>query len=69
MMERRVKALVGHWIAAYEGVNAKTPHLNPSRGQRCGAVAICGARLVPWRPLQPSQEGFNSPALHHLIIH
>lgn len=39
-MMRRVAALVGQWIAACEGVNAKTPHPDPSREQRCGAVAI-----------------------------
>lgn len=38
--------------------------------QRLAAVGsglMCGARLVPWRPLQPSQEGFDSPALHQFF--
>lgn len=43
-MMRRVEALVGHRIAACEGVNAKTPHLNPLPGVRRGAVAICMGR-------------------------
>ena len=25
-----------------------------------------GARLEPWRPLQPTQAGSDPPALHHL---
>lgn len=39
-MMRRVAAPVGRWIAAFGGGKAKAPHLNPLRGQRCGAVAI-----------------------------
>lgn len=38
---RRVAALVGQRIAAYGGGKAKTPHLNPSRGQGVG----------PWRSI------------------
>ena len=64
-MKRRVVAPAGHGIAASRGKNDEGPmSVFPARDSRHKAVAINGARLVPWRPLQPSQAGFESPTLH-----
>ncbi len=62
---RRIIASISQGIAADRGRNDEGPtSVFPARDSRHKAVAINGARLVPWRPLQPIRVGFNSPALH-----
>jgi hypothetical protein len=67
---RRKLALDGRWDRRYQERKQEDPKpVNPlERGSRLRVVAINGARFVPWRPLQPSRAGFESPALHFLTV-
>lgn len=49
-----------------EGHNDKSLSLLSLDGNRLRLMVTTtdGAGMVPWRPLQPVQAGFESPALH-----
>lgn len=68
-MRRRVLALDDQ-IAVTGGNNTKTLKsecLGKDHRLKGLGDFSDGAGMVPWRPLQPIQAGFESPALHLLL--